>query len=610
MATRLGRDSAVYAVGSFGALALGFVNLAIVSRFLSPSQYGDLAVLLILSAGLTIVLNLGSLQGTFLWVFGSAGDDAADDDPDPTTAADKRQGLTTGLAITIIISLLGTAVVASAASDIAPALLERTGAMAVALAAASGGAGAVWRLVVNVPRLAQRPGQFVVLNTMRPIAVIALTIAFLSAGDGVTGAMAALFIGSAASCAVAVAVTRANYRPSVRLRDTWRILRRGRIYIPLAIAIWAMHNIDQFILSRYVDAADVGIYRIAARMGAFVSYFTGAYLMAWHPLQLSPLFFAATGEDDRGPARVGAQLWTVLILCCAWIVLGMWVGSDLLVHVAPPAYAGAAPLIPAVSAGFIVYAAFYGFYRAAQFTWRRTAFIWLSVASIVLAAIAGMYAAPRWGAYGAAASLPTGEAICLTIFIVCSQRSSRPIPIPYARILAGIAVAGALGAAALLLRDAGAFAPAVDVAAFALFPVALVVLRIAPRGTLRAVVGGARRILAPTENRSIRGRVRLLREGDRRLLAGVFDAAGEPTPEERVEGVRVLRSVCPGVEPYDRHDSLICDYLRAAVADRQVVQRQLRGVRVDPLDLALLDNALTIARREVRRDRLRVAVRR
>ena len=68
------------------------------TRFLSPAEFGELALLMVFAAFLTIVYNVGMVQGTFMWVFGAAGEEEVEDAPGKAAAAGtKRRALGTGL---------------------------------------------------------------------------------------------------------------------------------------------------------------------------------------------------------------------------------------------------------------------------------------------------------------------------------------------------------------------------------------------------------------------------------------------------------------------------------------------------------------------------------
>ena len=85
--SKISRDTAVYAAGTAIVLPFSLVTVAVLTRFLDPAEYGQVAVLFVCASLLTTVYDLGSLQGTLMWVFGGAGEDV---DLDAEAGADGR----------------------------------------------------------------------------------------------------------------------------------------------------------------------------------------------------------------------------------------------------------------------------------------------------------------------------------------------------------------------------------------------------------------------------------------------------------------------------------------------------------------------------------------
>src|SRR3954470_8151769 len=82
LGTRLLGHSAIYAGGTALSMAFAVVNLAVLTRLLDRSEFGKLAVLTLYSGLLTVLCNLGTVQGTLQSAYygGSVGEGADEED--------------------------------------------------------------------------------------------------------------------------------------------------------------------------------------------------------------------------------------------------------------------------------------------------------------------------------------------------------------------------------------------------------------------------------------------------------------------------------------------------------------------------------------------------
>ena len=78
-ATSVSRTSLLYALAMSVVIPFGIVSLAFTTRYIDPSDYGRLAVLMAVTSALTIIGNTGAMHGTLLLVYGMAGEGDADD---------------------------------------------------------------------------------------------------------------------------------------------------------------------------------------------------------------------------------------------------------------------------------------------------------------------------------------------------------------------------------------------------------------------------------------------------------------------------------------------------------------------------------------------------
>jgi O-antigen/teichoic acid export membrane protein len=609
LGARLTRDTGLYTTGAFAGFLLSLIQVVVVTHYLSPSEYGQLALLLFFAALTTIVYNLGTLQGTFLWVFGATGDEDADDD-DVAGARDKRKGLGTGLLVTLMICAGGTAVIAIFSSGFAQLILgDSSSGDLVLIAAASGAAGALWRFTTNVLRLERRPYAYVGFSMVRPVLVIGITIPLVAAGHGVHGAIVGTAIGSIAAVPVVLVTTRRSYALGLDRGDLKMILRKGAIFIPVVASFWIAQNVDLYALSKFATDTQVGLYRLAGRIASFIHYFSSALFMAWTPLARTLTFRAAEKEHSR--EVIGGTMLTYFVLGGMLLILGLTVTADGLVRIAPSSYAAAAPLVPLLGGAYLAHGLLVAVYRVARFPRKRTYYVISAIASAAVFIGLSFVLIPWLGATGAALSVIGGFMFAALGMTWLSQHGANPVAIDYARITGGIALAGVcLGVA----RGAGALAgdwqPLVEVVALFLYPVLLGVTGVITRDQrhqIRVVLRQAlsrHRADAATEQR-----LRMLDDEDLAELelatiggwALNTIAASDPGAEPSEVSVRLVRSLrqVAGIEATSDHDDRIGQFLFSdlAVAERDAISRALLTDEVDAGELHTLERTLETLRK-------------
>jgi O-antigen/teichoic acid export membrane protein len=608
---RLGQDAGVYAAGFAVTLSISLVSVAILTRYLDPAEFGELAVLLFFAALLTVLYNLGFLQGSLAWVFGSSGEEEAEEVTASQGPSDRREALGGAIVLTAAIAALGTALTLPAAGALTAVLGLPGARTAVAFAAVSGALGSLWRLVSNVPRLERRPRLYVAFSALRPVLVLAVTVPLVASGHGVEGAVGGVAAGTALAVAAGLVAIRGSYRPALPFDDFKQILRVGLPFVPVIVAFWVIQNVDLYVLSKYASEEEVGLYRLASRVGVVISYFVSAFLMAWGPLTLTSVFMAATKEHGR--TGVGARLVTYYAIFGLGLVVVLTVGADVLVRIAPASYSGAAGLIPVLGVGFLSYGAFIVLYRAARFPRRRVVYAALAVASALLFLVAVVVLTAAFGAYGAAAAAIVAFGAGSLGIVWKSQRGPEPMRFENGRIAAAAGLAAACIAASRVAAGLpGEWHAAVDLAALLAYPVVAIGVGIVPRDHLGPLLDVATGLVpkrtisgAPVEG------IACLQPDERALLAAILrdgedvtTAARRLSLQESEAGERLLRSLAgvTGIEP-PCPDPPIVSFLFAqcSVAERDAMARRLWEAGVDPDALDLLEEACARLRRAPKR---------
>jgi O-antigen/teichoic acid export membrane protein len=602
----LTRDTSIYVIGAVVGFFLALISIAVVTRFLSVADFGQLALLLTFAAFLTIIYNVGTLQGTFVWVFGSAGEeDIADDDLESSRAGTKRRALGTGLIITLVITVAGTLIILAAAPWLADKLMGSSDdADLIVIAAISGASGALWRFVTNILRMERKPKRFVALQSVRPVLVVGGVIALTASGGGVRGAILGTALGGLVSVLIAVIATRRSYVWRLDRMHAKMILSRGGIFVPILISLWIAQNVDIYALSWFTDNQQVvGLYRLASRFGAFLDYFTAALFMAWTPLVQTPTFAAAI--KTRGKEALGGKLITYFVMIGLLLILMMTAAADGLVRIAPPAYAAAAPLIPLLGGGFLSYGLFISVYRLSAFPKKRAVYVGAAIASAIVFLASAPIFVPWLDAYGAALCVINGFVVAAIAMTYFSQRGPTPLVIEWARIGACFALASLSLVIARVLGPAigGTGDLAIEAAGVVLYVIGLFLtgviskedreaarrffrLILPSRWTRSPEIEQGLRALGP-ENVTALQKLIVQRQTPS-MLAGPL---GAPTGEVEARMVALLRKLdVDGDDEPTEHDERIGEYLfdDMTIAEHDELGRSLWEEDVDPTELHAL----------------------
>lgn len=605
---RLGRDTTLYGCSSVVTFGLALATVAVLTRYLSLEQFAHLSLLYLLSTFLTVLYNLGSLQGTLMSAFGSAGgeDGAADSSGDGS--GDPRRALGAGLVVTLATIAVGTVIVAIVAEQLGELVLNRPGQSAgVLLAAAAGGLGAVWRLALNVPRMERSPQAFAGLSALRPALVLVFSWLLAAQVGGVDAVLAGTVAANGLAVLAALILTRHSYRLTLQPDVALRLWRTGAFTVPFVVGVWVVHNVDLYLISRFLSEGEIARFRVASRIGAGMSYFVSAFMMALAPLTATTLYAAVRRmrrEDDPD-----GTLFLYFGISALWILLALSVLSDWLIQIAPDSYGSAAPLIPLVAAGYVTFGTFVLFHRFGAFPNKRR---WLPILAVVAAATflgLGLLLVPAIGVYGAPLAQFAGFAVSTMMVMWLAHRAGTPIDVPVRRLVVAFAVAlGLLFVGKAMESVAGGGRLLTSASAMALFPVLMLLIGVLPRSHLASALGSLRRpdpldssaLAAVVRERDrLDGRALELLVRERRSPEEVAEVLGTSVPEVLRFTTETLRDVAglgPGAPVIDE---AIGEYLLggATQAELDHLARRLWSSGVNPLDV----DALAVALERIRR---------
>jgi O-antigen/teichoic acid export membrane protein len=569
----LGAQAVRYSGIQAGLLAaangLMLASVLVVAFFLGPADFGRYGLLLFLMGLLTILFNLASKQGTLKRVFGTAGDDdddEEDEDEDTTAAAEAadKRSLGTGMVLTAIVSVIGTAIVIALREPIADLLLgDPADGNLVVWAAIAGGAGAVFRLASLVVWLERRPTAHVAAEVARPVLMLSGVLAFVIADAGLEGAIAGTALGIAAAAALALVLLRSSWEWAFSLAESRAIYRLGAPRIPIVLSMWTVMNADVFLVSRFVSATDLGIYQLASRVGILVALLPGGFRMAMRPLRKSLAYKRVQHEYGRAVAR-GEELGYFILLCIS-TELAVILGAEVLVRIAPGEYADAAPLIPLLAAGLMGPSVMRQVSRSVSIPHKRLNFILSVVAAALIFIASCLVLIPAIGFDGAPISMLIAFGITGSYLLARGQLGGKPIRIPYRTVLGSALLAAGAGLAYHLLDPEGIVLQiGLALALYGAYLLAIVAAAIVPRQHRRALYRIARGFLGePASGFRPRKALKRLDPPDREALRL---AIREQRPVAEIPGQLAAEGLdLPPVEVTDGNSGAISERLVAAV---------------------------------------------
>jgi O-antigen/teichoic acid export membrane protein len=419
--------SAVYGLGSVLVRGLAFVLLPLYTRYLSPAEYGVVALTVTCTVVLGLLYPLG-LRGAVSRTYYESG-----------TVEERKERVGT-LWIAMILS---AAVMALLLDRVGPAL---TAALLPEVPFHPYLRLAVWTAFLGVLGLTplvllqaqERSRAFVLLTLWTALTTTVVTVWLVVKGGGAEGYLQGALIGAGLAAIPYLALTIGQIRPVFRMSILMPALGFGLPLVPHALAGWALEMSDRAILTRLVPLHDVGVYSLGYQLGAAMGLMTTAFNAAWVPL----LFGTLKNEGEKANPRL-ARLVTYYAVALCFVGLG-W--SLLVEHaitlIAGPEFREAHRITPWVVGGYV----FGGLYLIPTnlLFWRRQTRV---IPLVTLAAGAvniglNVWLVPRYGAIAAAWSTLAAYGILLILTWRSAERL-HPFPYEYRRLglMAGLALA-------------------------------------------------------------------------------------------------------------------------------------------------------------------------
>ncbi len=416
--------------------AAGILVLPLYTRFLTPADYGIIAVATTVSALLAVVYPLG-LHGAIAHIYYRK-DDAA-----WRSAASMTLWLATLITATVFTLAIESsqgAFLAGLFDDVPYTPYLRLSVWTALFMTAAAVPLALWQAQ-------QRSGLYVAAASANTLVLIGCVLWFVAFRNG--GAHGYLVGALLASAAMAVVYGAIIVREcGVRLRGDalGPALKYSLPLVPHGVAGWALGMADRVILERFVPLASLGLYALAAQFATAMTLASNAVNTAW-----VPMLFKAQAERGEAAHPESARLATYYLMAMAWLALGlMLMLKPAILLATDPAFHASRHVAPwLVAASFLN--SVYFFPANLMFVYGRTALLPLAtIAAGAVGVSTSVLLAPRYGIVGAA----WGNCAAYGLLVLLAWAAARRaciFPYEYGRLARVLIATGGLAFAGFIV---------------------------------------------------------------------------------------------------------------------------------------------------------------
>ena len=383
---RLASQTVVYGLGDAVTRVAALLLLPIYTRFLSPADYGRLAVITLFTTILALLLEFGQRTAFFRFYF----------DSDSLEARRRLTG-------TVFIFLLLAAVAISLPlilffDRIARPLIQDTSLVPLVRIALI---GAIFDVGSTVPfaifRAKQQAVQYASLSLARFLVGVMLSItAIVVLRWGVIGLVYANLLTSALFFLICLTLTMRDIEWTMEFGLLKQLLRFGLPLVPASFAYWALNFSDRFFLQKYSDLTQVGLYSISYSIAGVLHM-----MMGWFNTAYAPYCYSIAKEPDARAVYARMTVYSITFLTLVGLGLSLFAREALTV-LTPPTYHGAARIVPFVVLAYLFFELYYILSFAFDLT-KKTAYApFIIGAGAVINLVLNLILIPPLGMFGAA----------------------------------------------------------------------------------------------------------------------------------------------------------------------------------------------------------------
>jgi O-antigen/teichoic acid export membrane protein len=328
----------VYGLGNTGNRIVGFFLLPLYSRYLTPEDYGVLALVGMFGEILFILTNMGQSSALFRTYFQY-------EDPQ-----ERETVFTTSLWLILTLSFPIGLLALILAKPLATIL---TGSPHYVVWLMIGIGGVLMKTLLRMPlavlRAREESRRYALSSFARTVISLVLAITFVVGLHlGGRGVLLSQLLAELLLCMYLLPITLRGLRLKYSHQDACHMLGYGIYLIPTALGSFMLQLSDRYFLRHFASLSVVGIYSLGSRLGEALSFPMQAFELAW------PQFLFSNHKSPNAPALY-ARVFTYLLLVLGflWLAISLLAKEIVMVMVAPP-FHEAYRVVPWIAGAFLM----------------------------------------------------------------------------------------------------------------------------------------------------------------------------------------------------------------------------------------------------------------
>ncbi|MGL5988345.1 oligosaccharide flippase family protein [Cetobacterium sp.] len=377
-----------FSIGGYIALAIGFFTTPIVTRMLSPEQYGTYSMLNVGVNMILLVCGLGLDQGFVRHFY-------------EEDESNRGKLLYNSLKIPLLLTLLGSILILIFKDKISLYLFGERNNFMILIFIITILLTLINKFSILAIRMAQKAKTFSILQILTQLLnFIFIILLFKKYGNNYK----TLVFGGALSL---ITVTLVSI---ILEKDIWKFKGENEkistkqlieFSIPLTVTMalsWVFSSADKIVIKQFSSLTELGLYAAAFKIVALLNIIQTGFTTFWTPVAYER--YEKNGEDKQFFQEIHEYLSFAMFL----IAIILLIGKDLLILILGPKYSAASNIMPMLTLMPIMYTISETTVIGINFKKQTKYHLYISISVAIFNLLGNLYLVPKYGAKGAAIS--------------------------------------------------------------------------------------------------------------------------------------------------------------------------------------------------------------